>query len=66
MKVEEIREKRRHTAGLFLTRSVGLVVTSRMLGHANPGITSSLYGHAQPEDFGHAARMMGDLLTSAR
>lgn len=52
----------RHTAGLFLTRSVGVVVTSRMLGHSNPSITMSLYGHAQEEDFGNAARAMGRLL----
>jgi len=54
----------RHTAGLFLTRSVGIVVTSRMLGHSTPAITTSLYGHAQPEDFANAARAMGDLLTA--
>ena len=54
----------RHTAGLFLTRSVGVVVTSRMLGHSTPTITTSLYGHAQPEDFSNAARAIGDLLTA--
>lgn len=53
----------RHTAGLFLTRSVGVVVASRMLGHSNPSITTTLYGHAQLEDFSNAARAMGDLLT---
>jgi len=53
----------RHTAGLYLTRSVGIVVASRMLGHADPGITARLYGHAQTEDFSTAARAMGELLT---
>ena len=56
----------RHTAGLFLTRSVGVVVASRMLGHSSPAVTVSLYGHAQAEDFSAAARAMGDLLTSSR
>lgn len=55
----------RHTAGLFLTRSVGIVVASRMLGHSDPGITARLYGHAQAEDFTAAARAMGELLTPA-
>lgn len=52
----------RHTAGLFMTRSVGLVVTSRVLGHADPAITARYYGHAQSEDFTAAARAMGKLL----
>lgn len=56
----------RHTAGLFLTRSVGVVVASRMLGHSNPSITTTLYGHAQLEDFSNAARAIGDLLTSRK
>ena len=52
----------RHTAGLFLTRSVGLVVTSRMLGHSDPSITAKFYGHAASEDFSAAARAMSVLL----
>lgn len=56
----------RHTAGLFLTRSVGIVVASRMLGHADPGITARFYGHAQTEDFSAAARAMGALLTPSQ
>src|SRR5579859_290710 len=52
----------RHTAGLFLTRSVGVVVTSRVLGHADPSITSRYYGHAQTEDFANAANLMAELL----
>jgi|HubBroStandDraft_6_1064221.scaffolds.fasta_scaffold142649_1 integrase len=52
----------RHTAGLFLTRSVGVVVASRVLGHSTPTITTTFYGHAQPEDFTAAARAMGELL----
>jgi integrase len=55
----------RHTAGLYLTRSVALVVASRILGHADPGITARLYGHAQTEDFSAAARAMGALLSPA-
>jgi len=52
----------RHTAGLFLTRSAGLVVASRILGHASPTITASLYGAAQRDDFLAAARSMDELL----
>jgi integrase len=52
----------RHTAGLFLTRSVGLVVTSRMLGHADPSITARYYGHAAQEDFSVAAGAMSAML----
>lgn len=52
----------RHTAGLFLTRSVGVVVASRILGHADPSITARYYGHAQPEDFTTAARAMSALI----
>lgn len=52
----------RHTAGLFLTRRYGLVVASRMLGHASPLITARYYGHAPMEDLRAAADGMGDLL----
>jgi integrase len=52
----------RHTAGLFLTRSVGVVVASRILGHADPSITARYYGHAQPEDFTAAARAISVLI----
>jgi integrase len=52
----------RHTAGLFLTRSVGLVVASRILGHADPGITARFYGHAAPEDLTTAANAMSALI----
>ncbi len=45
----------RHTAGLFMTRQVGVVVTSRVLGHHSPAFTASVYGHAQVDDFRHAA-----------
>src|SRR4029077_16132814 len=40
----------RHTAGLFMTRSVGLVVASRVLGHSHPSVTATFYGHAAQED----------------
>jgi integrase len=53
----------RHTAGLFLTRSVGVVVASRILGHADPSITARWYGHAQVEDFTVAARAMSALIS---
>jgi integrase len=52
----------RHTAGLFLTRSVGVVVASRILGHASPTITMTLYGHAQPQDYAAAAHAMSGML----
>jgi integrase len=52
----------RHTAGLFLTRSVGVVVASRILGHADPSITARYYGHAQQEDYSAAARAMSGML----
>jgi len=56
----------RHTAGLFLTRSMGLVVTARMLGHSDPVITARLYGHALAEDFSAAAHAMSSMLESSR
>jgi len=52
----------RHTAGLFLTRSVGVVVASRILGHASPTITMSLYGHAQQQDYAAASHAMSGML----
>jgi integrase len=52
----------RHTAGLFLTRSVGLVVASRILGHASPMITAALYGHSQQQDFEKASSAMAGIL----
>jgi integrase len=52
----------RHTAGLFLTRSVGLVVASRVLGHSHPSVTATFYGHALQEDFTAAARAMNGML----
>jgi integrase len=52
----------RHTTGLLLTRSVGLVVASRMLGHSDPVTTARYYGHAQAEDFTAAANVMGRAL----
>jgi len=55
----------RHTAGLFLTRSVGVVVASRILGHADPSITARYYGHAQQEDFSAAAHAMSTLIGGA-
>jgi len=56
----------RHTAGLFLTRSVGVVVASRILGHADPSITARWYGHAQTEDYTVAARAMSALIGPER
>jgi len=53
----------RHTSGLLLTRSVGLVVASRILGHADPGITARLYGHAQQQDYAAASRAMAGVLS---
>jgi integrase len=52
----------RHTAGLFLTRSVGLVVASRVLGHSHPSVTATFYGHAAQEDFSAAAHAMSALI----
>ena len=55
----------RHTAGLFMTRSVGLVVASRVLGHSHPSVTATYYGHAQPEDLSAAASAMSGMLGTA-
>lgn len=55
----------RHTAGLFMTRSVGLVVASRVLGHSHPSVTATFYGHAAPEDFSAAASAMSGMLGTA-
>ncbi len=52
----------RHTTGLLLTRSVGLAVASRMLGHSDPVTTARFYGHALHEDYTAAADVMGRAL----
>ena len=52
----------RHSCALFLVRSVGVVTTSRILGHASPMITMALYGHSQPQDFEKASHAMADVL----
>lgn len=38
----------RHTAAALLIEAGGLVAASEILGHANPGITASIYGHVSP------------------
>jgi len=50
----------RHSAGLLLTREVGIVAASRVLGHANPTITARFYGHAHPEDLQRGLRGVAD------
>lgn len=48
----------RHTVGLMITRAQGVVVASRILGHADPGITARYYGHAQASDLKQAAERL--------
>jgi integrase len=54
----------RHTAATFLlARGVNPKVVSEMLGHANVGITLSLYGHVTPHMQHAAAQAMEGVLT---
>jgi integrase len=54
----------RHTAAtLLLARGVNPKVVSEMLGHANVGITLSLYGHVTPHMQHAAAETMERVLT---
>jgi len=42
----------RYNAGSYLlSENVPITVVSKILGHANPGITMSIYAHELPEDF---------------
>ena len=53
----------RHTAAtLLLARGVNVKVVSEMLGHANVGITLSIYGHVLPHMHQQAADTMDALL----
>jgi integrase len=53
----------RHTAAtLLLARGVNVKVVSEMLGHANVGITLSIYGHVLPHMQQQAADTMDALL----
>lgn len=49
----------RHTAATHLIEAGGLVVASKILGHANPGITASIYGHATSASIEAAAAAVG-------
>jgi integrase len=53
----------RHTAAtLLLAPGVPVKVVGEMLGHANVGITLSIYGHVLPHMQQQAANMMDDML----
>jgi integrase len=53
----------RHTAAtLLLARGVPVKVVSEMLGHANVGITLSIYGHVLPHMQQQAVSTMDDML----
>ena len=53
----------RHTAAtLLLAHGVPVKVVSEMLGHANIGITRSLYAHVLPHMQQQAANTMDDML----
>lgn len=50
------------TATLLLARGVPVKVVSEMLGHANVGITLSIYGHVLPHTQQQAANTMDAML----
>ena len=53
----------RHTAAaLMLNNKVDVLVASRSLGHANPGITLNVYGHLLPGSTEEAAKVMESLV----
>jgi integrase len=53
----------RHSAAtLLLSRGVSVKVVSEMLGHADAGITLSIYAHVLPEMQDGAADTMDDAL----
>ena len=52
----------RHNAGSnLLSDGVPVTTVSRMLGHADPRITMSIYAHELPEDKGRVAEVMASL-----
>jgi integrase len=46
----------------MLNHGVSSVVVSKRLGHANPGITLSIYAHATMDMQTHAANVMDEIL----
>jgi integrase len=53
----------RHTASsLMLSHGVSALVVSKILGHANPSITLSIYAHATMDMQTHAATVMDEIL----
>lgn len=56
----------RHTTGALLANSgTALQDISKLLGHADIGTTTDIYGHLSTEASARAARKMGELLTPA-
>ena len=49
----------RHTAATHLIEAGGLMVASKVLGHANPGITATLYGHVTQKAIDSAVGQVG-------
>lgn len=58
----------RHTAATHYISAQGLATAGALLGHANPGITATVYGHTTRRDMERAAHAVGqrmDELTRA-
>ena len=54
----------RHTAGsLMLNRGVSALVVSKILGHANPSVTLSIYAHATLDMQSQAVSVMDEIVT---
>jgi integrase len=54
----------RHTAAsLMLNRSVPALVVSKILGHANPSVTLSIYAHATLDMQSQAVSIMDEIVT---
>jgi integrase len=57
-----VRDLRHSTATLLLSRGVPVKVVSEMLGHADVGITLSIYAHVLPDMQDGAADAMDEAL----
>jgi integrase len=56
----------RHSCGTAMhLRGVPVAVIAKWLGHANPAVTTSLYGHSQDDALKAAAKSLGAVVTSS-
>lgn len=57
---------RHSAASLMLNHNIPVLVVSKILGHANPAITLTVYGHLYTESVGIAGQLMDELVTPLR